>query len=90
MLSVDLEPHGLQGVMDVWAKRPLAQEGGMKVGSFTLTPDLPVGMQRVEIPVEALAAVKGREALFLTFSSPVKKQSICTLHTLQFKLERPR
>ena len=77
-------------MIDVWAKRPVSQEGGMKVGSFTLTPDLTAGRQNVEIPVEALAAVKGREALYLTFSSPVKKQSICTLHTLQFKLARPR
>ena len=84
-LLVELEPNGLQGVIDVWAKRPSANEGGMKVGSFTLAPDLPVGMQRMEIPVDALAAVKGREALYLTFSSPVKQQSICTLHTLQFK-----
>lgn len=86
-LSVELEPNGLQGVIDVWAKRPLAKEGGMKVGSFTLTPSLPTDRQRVDIPVEVLAAVKGREALYLTFSSPVKKQSICTLHTLQFRQE---
>ena len=77
-------------MIDVWAKRPSAKEGGIKVGLFTLAPDLPAGMQRVEIPVEALAAVKGREALYLTFSSPVKKQSICALHTLQFRLDRPR
>ena len=89
-LSVELETNGLQGVIDVWVKRPSAKEGGIKVGSFTLAPNLPAGMHRVEIPVEALAAVKGREALYLTFSSPVKKQSICTLHTLQFRLDRPR
>jgi len=88
-LSVELEPNGLPGVIDVWAKRPTATEGGIKVGSFTLAPDLPAGVQKVEIPVDALAAVNGREALYLTFSSPVKGQSICTLHTLRFEAERP-
>ena len=57
----------------------------MKVGSFALSPDVPAGIQKVEIPVDALASEKGREALYLTFSSPVKNQSICTLHTLRFK-----
>ena len=88
-LLVELESNGLEGVIDVWVKRPSAKEGGMKVGSFPLTSDMPAGMQKVEIPVDALAAVKGREALYLTFSSPVKKQSICTLHTLRFEVERP-
>ena len=79
----------MEGVIDVWVKRPSAKEGGMKVGSFPLTSDMPDGMQKVEIPVDALAAVKGREALYLVFSSPVKNQSICTLHTLRFEVERP-
>jgi len=45
---------------------------------------LPDRIQTLEVPVDALAGVKGREALYFTFSSPVKNRSICTLHTLQF------
>jgi len=47
--------------------------------------DMPGGLRTVEVPIEALAAVKGREALYFTFSSPVKNRSICTLHSLRFR-----
>lgn len=84
-LLVELEPIGVDGEVSVWVKRPSAQEGGIKVGSFSVTSSLPDGVQTVEVPVEALASVKGCEALYFTFSAPVKNRSICTLHTLQFK-----
>ncbi len=84
-LLVELEPGGVDGVVDVWVKRPAANEGGLKVGSFRVTRDMPGGLQTVEVPIEALAAVKGREALYFTFSSPVKNRSICTLHSLRFR-----
>ena len=84
-LLVELEPGGVDGVVDVWVKRPAANEGGLKVGSFRVTRDMPGGLQTVEVPIEALAAVKGREALYFTFSSPVKNRSICTLYSLRFR-----
>ena len=84
-LLVELEPGGVDGVVDVWVKRPAANEGGLKVGSFSVARDMPGGLRTVEVPIEALAAVKGREALYFTFLSPVKNRSICTLHTLRFR-----
>ena len=84
-LLVELEPGGVDGVVDVWVKRPAANEGGLKVGSFRVARDMPGGLQTVEVPIEALAAVKGREALYFTFSSPVKNRSICTLYSLRFR-----
>lgn len=84
-LLVELEPGGVDGVVDVWVKRPAANEGGLKVGSFSVARDMPGGLQTVEVPIEALAAVKGREALYFAFSSPVKNRSICTLHALRFR-----
>lgn len=84
-LLVELEPGGVDGVVDVWVKRPAANEGGLKVGSFSVARDMPGGLRTVEVPIEALAAVKGREALYFAFSSPVKNRSICTLHALRFR-----
>lgn len=84
-LLIELEPGGVDGVVDVWVKRPAANEGGLKVGSFRVARDMPGGLRTVEVPIEALAAVKGREALYFAFSSPVKNRSICTLHALRFR-----
>ena len=84
-LLVELEPGGVDGVVDVWVKRPAANEGGLKVCSFSVARDMPGGLRTEEVPIEALAAVKGREALYFTFSSPVKNRSICTLHSLRFR-----
>lgn len=84
-LLLEMEAYGIPGVIDVWAIRPTAEEGGIKVGSFKILEDAPSQIHTVEIPVDAIGDMKGREALFLAFSSPVKGKSMCTLHTLRFK-----
>ena len=84
-LLLELEPFGVEGTIDVWAKRPSAAEGGRKVGSFHVTASDPCGVQPVVITVDAIGDIKGRQAFYLTFTSPIKERSICTLHTLRFQ-----
>ena len=86
-LELNLVPQGLDGAVEVWAKRPNAAEGGVKVGSFRVSADWPDSMRKVEVDVAPLAGVKGKAALFFTFESPVRDHSICELYDFRFRAE---
>ena len=86
-LELNLVPQGLDGAVEVWAKRPNAAEGGVKVGSFRVSADWPDSMRKVEVDVAPLADVKGKAALFFTFESPVRDHSICELYDFRFRAE---
>lgn len=80
-------PQGLDGTVDVWAKRPNAAEGGVKVGSLAVSAAWGDGVRKVAVDVAPLASVTGKQALFFTFDSPVKGQSVCELNSLRFRAE---
>ena len=45
------------------------------------------GVRKVAVDVAPLASVTGKQALFFTFDSPVKGQSVCELNSLRFSAE---
>ena len=86
-LELEIVPQGLDGTVDVWVRRPNAAEGGVKVGSLAVSAAWGDGVRKVAVDVAPLASVTGKQALFFTFDSPVKGQSVCELNSLRFSAE---
>ena len=83
-LEVNLVPKGQDALVEVWAVRPSAAEGGVRVGSFALSANFPERPRREIVDVSPLAARNGREALYFTFRSDRKEQSLCEIEDFRF------
>ena len=83
-LRLQLVPEGVDGTVTVWTDRPWASQSGKIVGSLQLTSDMPQASAEFCIDVPEIAEMRGKHALFLTFSSDTKEQSLCTLESLAF------
>lgn len=86
-LLLELEPMETAGSVDIWVTKPAAEEGGVKIGSFKVGSDRPGEIRTLNIPVDALSTVDGRQPLWFTFASPEKGKSICTLRAFRFKID---
>ena len=83
-LRLTLVPEGVDGRITVWADRPWASQGGQVVGALDLSASLPRESVEMPIDVSPLGAFSGKHAIFLTFSSETKEQSLCSLESLVF------
>ena len=83
-LSLRLVPEGVDGTITVWADRPWAG-GGTRLGSISLSAGLPCEPVEVSVKLPALAGLRGKHAVFLTFSSETPEKSICALESLVFE-----
>ncbi len=70
--------------MEVWAVRPNAAEGGVKLGEATIQAQWPERLRSISVDVALLSNRNAREALFLVFRSPIKEQSICEIEDFKF------
>lgn len=84
-LVLNVVPEGVEGRITVMADRPWTSQGGVEVGSIDIKSDMPASPVDVEIPVQELAKMKGKHAIYLKFSSDVREKSICVLNTIKFK-----
>ena len=84
MLELNLIPQGVDADVEIWAVRPKATEGGVKIGAFTLKADMPEKLCTVSVDVSPLAARNAKEALFFVFKSKLKNQSICEIEGFRF------
>lgn len=91
-LNIDLIPEGIEGTIKVYTVapwKPFTDRSGTKVnpapvGSYRLKADATKTPTMIQIPLEGVSDLKGRHPLYLTFSSPVKDKSLCTVLYLQF------
>lgn len=84
-LLLRLVPEGIDGTITVWADRPWASQGGKILGTADLTADMPQESTELSIPVPELARLKGKHAIFFSFSSAQKDRSLCALESLVFE-----
>lgn len=84
-LVLTVVPKGLAGALTVWAKRPSAAEGGVRLGAAQVEQVRVDVARKMRIPLSGLAAVKGKAALFFTFTSPTTDGVICELEDLVFE-----
>ena len=86
-LEIDLVPQGVDAEVEVWAVRPRASEGGVKLGAFKLSADLSEKLRTERVDVAPLAARNAKEALFFVFTAKLKDQSICEIESFRFSAE---
>lgn len=85
-LVLDLIPEGIDGTITVYTSAPW-KGNPQPVGHFELKSDMAGKLLKLSADVTAVSSLSGRHPLYLTFSSPVKGKSLCTITHLQFKSE---
>ena len=83
-LLLRLEPQGIDGIISIWADSPWEQQGGVCLGQIQLQSTMPQALTEMAVGLPGLSKLSGKHAIFFTFSSPVKGQSLCTLHDFVF------
>ena len=83
-LEIKLLPLGEKAKMEVWAIRPNATEGGIKLGEVAFSGDEDVQTVVETVDVGRLAALDGRKALFFVFHSSRKKYPTCEMEGFRF------
>lgn len=83
-LDISMKPLGVEGRIDVMIDSPWESKGGKKVGSLTLTKDMPQEVQDIQIALDDLTQLKGKHAIYLLFSAEEPNQSLCELYNFTF------
>ena len=84
-ILLQLVPEGIDGIIAIWADRPWASQGGKLLGTIVLTADMPQTSTELSASLPDLGTLQGKHAIFLTFSSPTKGKSLCSLEYLKFE-----
>ena len=94
-LQLTLIPEGIDGTIEIMADRPWASQGGILLGTISLTAAMAHEPTVVSASLPHLGQLSGKHAIFLKFSaSPAASaedtssptdQSLCTLESLIFK-----
>jgi hypothetical protein len=84
-LSLRLIPEGIDGTIQILADSPWISRGGQLLGTIELKGDMPKTSTEMTVDLPALTQLTGKHAIFFTFSSPTKEQSLCTLEDLVFQ-----
>lgn len=83
-LTLDIIPQGIDGTITVYTSAPW-KGNPTPVGKITVKASDPQTLTTVSTPLNGISALTGKHPLYLTFSSPVKGKSVCTITHLQFK-----
>jgi hypothetical protein len=84
-LRLRLIPAGIDGTIQIMAVSPWASKGGIHLGTIELKADMPLQSTELVAPLTGYEQLDTKCAIFFTFSSPVKEQSICTLQDFLFE-----
>ena len=84
-LRLRLIPEGLDGTIQILADSPWTSKGGKVLGSIELKADMAKESTELSADLPAIAELTGKHAIFFTFSSPTKDQSLCTLQDFVFE-----
>lgn len=85
-LVLDLVPEGIDGIITVYTSAPW-KGNPVPAGRIELRAGMPETPVRMTADVTGVTALSGKHPLYLTFSSPVKGKSLCTITHLQFQSE---
>ncbi len=84
-LLMRLIPEGIDGTITVWADRPWTSQGGKVLGTVELKASMPKESTEMAVSLPSLGELTGKHALYFTFASATKDQSICTLEDFVFE-----
>ena len=84
-LELKYLPQGIEGGIEIWAKRPNDAEGGVKLGEAKIAADRDEKEKTLNVKLAGLKPLAGKVAVFFNFSSQVSDVSICELKNFKFK-----
>ena len=84
-LHLNLIPEGVDGIISIWTDRPWKSQGGTFVGYIELKADMPQVPTEIVLEMRGISGMKGKHALFFTFTSQTKDKSLCTLYDFVFE-----
>ena len=84
-LHLNLIPEGVDGLISIMVDRPWKSQGGTYVGFIQLKADMPSVPTEIVLEMPGISGMKGKHAIYFTFSSNTKDKSICTLLDFQFQ-----
>lgn len=84
-LQLRMKPEGVDATIHIMLGRPWKSQGGVEIGSFKLSKNMPQEMTELETPVNIKADKNTKkQALYLIFDSKEKGKSICELYDFLF------
>ena len=83
-LHLNLIPEGVDGLITIMADRPWKSQGGTYVGFIQLKADMPSVPTEFVLEMPGVSGIKGKHAIYFTFSSDTKEKSLCTLLDFKF------
>ena len=86
-LLLSLIPGGIDGTIRIMTDSPWPSRGGTLIGEVQLTADMAQTETELTAALPHLSTLSGKHAIFFTFSSPTKAQSLCTLLDFVFQAE---
>lgn len=78
-MQLRLKPQGVDGTIRVMLGRPWKSQGGVEVGTFALTADMPQQMTELTTKLN-IKNPKGKQAVFFLFESDQKGKSLCEMY----------
>ena len=78
-MQLRVKPEGVNGTIRLMLGSPWQSRGGVEIGSFKLTADMPQQMTELTTDLN-LHGKTGKQALFLLFESAEKGKSLCEIY----------
>lgn len=79
---IGLKPSGVDGTIEILVGSPWKDKGGLLIGQIHLTADMPQVFTEIPVSISGFKGVKGKQPVYLVFSSSVKNRSICELYDI--------
>ena len=79
-MLLNMKTLGINGHIDVMIDSPWTSRGGKKIGSLDITSRTAAKAKDVPVKLSGIENLNGKHAVYLVFSSPVKKKSMCELY----------
>ncbi len=81
-MLLNMKTLGTKGRIDVMIDSPWESQGGCKIGTLNIPARKSSKAQDMKIKLTDMANLSGKHSLFLVFSSPTKRQSICEIYNI--------
>ncbi len=81
-MLLNLKTLGTKGRIDVMIDSPWESQGGRKIGTLNIPARKSSKALDMKIRLTDMANLSGKHSLFLVFSSPTKRQSICEIYNI--------
>lgn len=87
---MNLVPQGVDGRIVIMADHPDKTLGGIELGSFDLSADMPQQITKLTARLSKVRRLKGKHAIFFVFQSDTAEKSLCELHDFVFTKGRSK